>query len=102
MKVYFTSVYHRQSNGECECVNDRSITMMSKRIFGKPKGIWADELQKILFAHRISVLRPTGFTPFRLLFKEESMTLEEPSRGSLRVTHQAEEGEEAVAKELLE
>lgn len=101
-KVFFALVYHAQSNGACEHANSNIFMTMSKRIFGEPKGVWADELPNILWAHRTSTSRPTGFTPFRLLFGEEAMTSEEASRGSLWVTHQADVGDEAIAKELLE
>lgn len=95
-------MYHTQSNGACERANGSIFAAMSKRIFGEPKGVWADELPNILWAHRTFTSHPIGFTSFRLLFEEEAMTPEEASCSSLWVTHQADAGDEAITKELLE
>ncbi|CAO2190587.1 unnamed protein product [Urochloa humidicola] len=101
-KVCFASVYHPQSNGACERANGSILTALSKRIFDQPKGTWAGELPGILWALRTSEARPTGFTPFKLLFREEAVTPEEAALQSLRVTETATPEAEATVKDLTE
>jgi hypothetical protein len=44
---------------------------------GLPKGKWVDELPKVVWVHSTTVSRSTNFSPFKLLYGEEAMTLEE-------------------------
>ena len=57
---------------------------ISKSLFDSPKGKWAQELTTSVWAHNISHTRTTGFTPFRLLYGEEDITLEEMKLGLFR------------------
>jgi hypothetical protein len=48
-----------------------------KSIFNRPKGKWSDELVKVVWNQNTVISRSIGFTPFKLLFRDESITLEE-------------------------
>jgi hypothetical protein len=48
-----------------------------KSIFNLPKGKWLDELAKVVWNHNTVVSRSTGFTTFKLLFRDEAITPEE-------------------------
>jgi hypothetical protein len=62
-----------------------------KLIFNQPRGKWLDELIKVVWSHNTTVSRSTGFTPFKLLFVDEAITLEEAKTGSIRTTASAED-----------
>jgi hypothetical protein len=59
--------------------------MNQECLFHKKKGKWVDELPRVIWSHNTTVLRATGFTPFRLLYGTEAMTLEEIKNESTRV-----------------
>ncbi|CAN6334620.1 unnamed protein product [Urochloa humidicola] len=101
-KVCFASVYHPQSNGACERANGSILSALGKRIFDQPKGTWANELSGILWALRTVKARPTGFTPFKLLFGEEAMTPEEAALQSLRTTATATVEAKETVRDLAE
>ena len=70
---------------------------------GLPKGKWVHELPKLVWAHNTTVSRSTNFTPFKLLYREEAMTLEEIKFQGPRTNVQIIEEEERVtSKDLLE
>jgi hypothetical protein len=73
----FSSVYHPQSNGAVERANGLIFSGIKKCLFDQKKGKWVDELPKVIWSHNTTVSRATDFTPFRLLFGTEAMTLEE-------------------------
>jgi len=77
IKIAFASVYHPQSNGAVEKTNGIIFTSVKKRVEGGKKGKWAEELPKAVWSHNTTVSRATKFTPFKLLFGEEAVTLEE-------------------------
>ena len=64
-----------------------------KSIFNLPKGKWLDELVKVVCNHNTIISRSTGFTPFKLLFEDEAITLEEGRTGSIRTLAPAEDEE---------
>ncbi|CAN6244166.1 unnamed protein product [Urochloa humidicola] len=101
-KVCFAFVYHPQSNGACERANGSILTALGKRFFDQSKGMWAEELPGILWALRTSEARPTGFTPFKLLFGEEAMTPEEATLRSLRVDGAPNPETEPTIRDLAE
>jgi hypothetical protein len=55
-----------------------------KSIFHLPKGKWPDEIVKVAWNHNTVVSRSTRFTPFKLLLRDEAITLEEVRIGSIR------------------
>jgi hypothetical protein len=78
-------VYHPQSNGVVERANGLIFSGIKKCLFDQKKGKWVDELPKVIWSHNTTMSRATGFTPFRLLFGTEAMTLEEIKNESMRV-----------------
>lgn len=100
--MHFTSIYHPQSNGACELANRLIFSALKKRIFGSKASTWAEELPGILWVHRTTATRATGFTPFRLLFGEETMSPEEANNQSLQVRMEADPYQEITSKDLLE
>jgi hypothetical protein len=74
-----------------------------KLIFNQPRGKWPDELIKVVWSHNTTISRSIGFTPFKLLFGDEAITLEEAKAGSIRTTASAEdEADYHVAKDTIE
>jgi hypothetical protein len=53
------------------------------------KGKWAKELPRVVWSHNTSICRATNFTPFRLLYGEEPVTLEEIKLRSARTKAKA-------------
>jgi transposase InsO family protein len=103
IQLCFASVRHPKSNGAGERENRIICTGISKRLVGLAKGKWVDELPKIVLAHNTSVSRSTKFNPFKLLYGEEAMTLEEVKFKGPRTNKQViEEEEQATTKDLLE
>jgi hypothetical protein len=78
------SVRHPESNGLVERANDIIMTGIMKLIFNHPRGKWPDELIKVVWSHNTTISRSTSFTPFKLLFGDEAITLEEAKAGSIR------------------
>jgi hypothetical protein len=89
MKVVFVSVYHLQSNGTVERANDLIFEAIKKILKGKKKGNWAEVMPKAIWSHNTSVCRATNFSPFRLLFRSEAMTLEDIKHKSPRTMSEA-------------
>jgi hypothetical protein len=54
-------------------------------LVGLPKEKWTEELIKVVWNQNTSISRSTGFTPLKLLFGDEAVTLEEVKLGSARV-----------------
>jgi hypothetical protein len=74
-----------------------------KSIFNLPKGKWLDEFVKVVWNHNTIVSRSTGFTPFKLLFGDEAITLEEAKIGSVRTLAFAEDEDTCkVSKDTIE
>jgi transposase InsO family protein len=90
-KIHFALVRHPKSNGLVERANGIIMTGIMKLIFNQPRGKWPDELIKVVWSHNTTVSRSTGFTPFKLLFSDEAITLEEAKTGSIRTTTLAED-----------
>ena len=85
----FASVYHLESNGAVKRANRVVFSAISKTLFSLRKGKWVEELPKVVWSHNTTMSRATGFTPFKLLYGEEAMLLEEAKHQSLRVLKQA-------------
>jgi hypothetical protein len=71
MKVSFTSVYHRQSNGAMERANSLIFEVIKKILEGKKKGKWVEVMPTAVWSHNTTVCRATNFTPFRLMYGAE-------------------------------
>ena len=61
------------------------FSAISKTLFNLHKGKWVEELSKVVWSHNTTTSRMTGFTPFKLLYDEEAMLLEEIKHQSLQV-----------------
>jgi transposase InsO family protein len=90
-KIHFASVRHPESNGLVERANGIIITGIMKSIFNLLKGKWPDELVNVVWNHNTVVSWSTGFTPFKLLFRDEAITPEEARTGSIRTLASAED-----------
>ena len=90
-KLCFTSVRRPQPNGLVKRANGIILQGISKRLHGRPKGKWAEELTSVIWSHNTSELRATKFTPFKLLFREEVVLPEELTHKSPRVTFTKDE-----------
>jgi hypothetical protein len=56
-----------------------------------------------VWSHNTTTSRSKGFTPFKLLFGDEAITLEEAKAGSIRKAASAEDGADYhIAKDTLE
>ena len=67
----------------------------------KHKGVWVDELPKVLWAYRTTFKTSTGETPFSLAYGVEAMILVEVSRPSIRrETYNQEENHALQCYEL--
>jgi transposase InsO family protein len=102
-KIHFASVRHPESNGLVERANGIIITGIMKSIFNHPKGMWPNELIKVVWNHNTFVSRSTEFTPFKLLFGDEGITPEEARTGSIRFLASTEdEGDCQITKYTIE
>ncbi|KAK3010618.1 hypothetical protein RJ639_010794 [Escallonia herrerae] len=80
----FTSVAHPQTNGQTEVTNRTLLQGLKKKLDGV-KGLWVDELHKILWAYRTTTRNPTGETPFNLACGTEALIPVEIGLPSLRL-----------------
>lgn len=102
-RLSFASVRHPESKGVVKRANGIILLGISKRLVGLPKGKSVEELSKVLWSHNTTVSRATGFTPFKLLYGEEAMSLEEIKYKSLRAMRpEATEAEQDLAKDMIE
>ncbi|XP_010420641.1 PREDICTED: uncharacterized protein LOC104706174 [Camelina sativa] len=72
-----------QGNGQAEATNKTIIDGLKKRLEDK-KGLWADELDGVLWSHRTSPRRSTGQTPFSIAYGKEALAPEEIGVPTLR------------------
>jgi hypothetical protein len=103
--IYPPQVRHPESNGLVERANGTIMTGIMKLIFNQPRGKWLDELIKVVWSHNTTISRSTGFTPFKILFGDEAITLEEAKAGSIRIVASAEDEAEvdySVEKDAIE
>jgi hypothetical protein len=74
-----------------------------KSIFNLPKGKWPDELVKVVWNHNTVVSRSTGFTPFKLLFRDEAKTPKEARTRSIRTLASTEDKDTCeISKDTIE
>jgi hypothetical protein len=103
MKIHFASVRHPESNGLVERANGIIMTGIMKLIFNQPRGKWPDKLIKVVRSTNTTASRSTRFTPFKLLFGDEAITLEEAKTGSIRTIASTEdEADYQETKDIIE
>eukprot|EP00253_Pinus_taeda_P007345 PITA_07345 len=66
------SHYYPQSNGQVEAVN-KTLKTILQQIINKNRSNWHIMLYSALWAYRTSVKTATGFTPFQLVYRMESI-----------------------------
>ncbi|KAK3005160.1 hypothetical protein RJ639_017166 [Escallonia herrerae] len=96
----FTSVAHPQSNGQTEVINCTLLQRIKKKLDGA-KGIWVDELPKILWAYNTTTRTPTRETPFSLSFGMEALIPVDIGLQSIHLTtYDPVQNEEALRANL--
>jgi hypothetical protein len=86
-----------------EKVNALIFTTIKKILENQSKGKWAEELPRAIWSHNTFVCKTTKFTPFKLLYGEELVTLEEIKLHSARTKTEATYSPcKAESKDLLE
>jgi hypothetical protein len=94
-------VHHPRSTGAVERANGLIFSGIKKCLYDQKKGKWTDEWPKVIWSHNTTMSRATGFTPFRLLFGTEAMTLEE-IRMRIQKAKEIEEVDIKVEKDMIE
>ncbi|XP_073353647.1 uncharacterized protein [Aegilops tauschii subsp. strangulata] len=74
-KICYASVAHPRSNGQAERANTDVLRGLKARTFKKKleacSRSWLDELQSVLWSIRTTATKPTGETPFFLVYGAE-------------------------------
>ena len=83
VKQVFTSVEQPKTNGQVESAN-RVLLRGLKRRLDKAKGIWAEEVPRIVWAYHTSPHSTTRETPFSLVYGSDAMILVEIQENSPR------------------
>ena len=81
-----TLVGHPQANGEAEITN-RIILHGLKTCLNNAKGLWAKELNSVLWAYRTTPRTTTGESPFNLTYGSEAVLPVEITLQSFRIDH---------------
>jgi transposase InsO family protein len=105
IKIYFASITYPQSNGQAEHANAEVLKGLKMKSFnakleacGKK---WLDNLQSILWSIRTTTTKPTGETPFFLVYGAEAVLCTDVKFGSPRVLAFDEIRQEDLIKDCL-
>jgi transposase InsO family protein len=105
IKIYFASVAYPRSNGQAERANAKVLKGLKTRSFnakleacGKK---WLDNLQSILWSIRTTATKPTGETPFFLVYGAEAVLPTDVKFGLPRVLAFNEIRQEDLIKDRL-
>jgi transposase InsO family protein len=89
IKIYFASIAYPRSNGQAERANAEVLKGLKTKSFNaKLKACgkkWLDNLQSILWSIRTTATKPTGETPFFLVYGAEAILPTDVKFGSPRV-----------------
>ncbi|KAG7583597.1 Ribonuclease H domain [Arabidopsis suecica] len=85
IKVSYSTPRYPQGNGQAEAANKTILSNLKKRL-SHLKGGWYNELQPVLWAYRTTPRRPTGETPFSLVYGIEAVVPAELNVPGLRRT----------------
>ena len=69
---HYSSPFHPHANGQAEIANRSLLKIIKTRLEGA-KGVWPDELPRVLWAYRTTVRTTTGETPFKLAYGSEAV-----------------------------
>lgn len=72
IKLYHSSPYYPQANGQAESANKILINIIKKMIEDKPRK-WHENLSTALWACRNTKSTATGFTPYRLTYGQDAV-----------------------------
>jgi hypothetical protein len=86
-KLFNSSSYYAQANGQTESSNRILISLVKKKISDHPKH-WHKILSKALWAHRISKHHATKVSPFELVYGQEAVLHVEISLNAVRFARQ--------------
>ena len=104
-KICYASITHPRSNGQAERANVEVLKGLKTRSFKRKlkasgKG-WLDALQSVLWSIRTTATKPTGETPFFLVYGAEAVLPTELKHGSPRVLSLDEASQDELQKENL-
>jgi transposase InsO family protein len=105
IKICFTSIAYPRSNGQAERANTEVLKGIKLRSFNaklEACGMkWLDNLQSILWSIRTTTTKPTGETPFFLVYGVEAVLPTDVKFGSPRVLAFNELRQEDLIKDRL-
>ena len=84
IKLFNSSLYYAQTNGQAESSNKILIKLIKKKIEENSKR-WHELLSKV-WAHRISRYSATKVTPFELVYGQETILPIEVNLDAYRLT----------------
>lgn len=67
-----STISYPKGNGQAEATNKTLINILKKMLEDMP-GAWDEKLPMVLWAYRTSKRKPTGFTPFSLVYGTEAV-----------------------------
>jgi transposase InsO family protein len=105
IKICFTSVTYPRSNGQAERANAEVLKGLKTKSFSAKLEAcdkkWLDNLQSILWSIRTTATKPTGETPFFLVYGAEAILPTDVKFGSPRVLAFNEIHQEDLIKDRL-
>jgi hypothetical protein len=84
--IFFSSVYHPQSNGQVESTNKTVVKILKKKL-SKRKGGWVEYLPEVMWSYRTRISSATSETPYSLAFRVEAVIPVEIGSPSFRIQH---------------
>ena len=72
IKNHYSSPYQPQANGQAKVANRSLLKIIKTRLEGA-KGVWPNELPRVLWAYRTTMRTPTGEAPFKLAYGSEAV-----------------------------
>ena len=95
---------HPQSNGQAERANAEVLKGLKTRSFNRLKAHgknWIEELPSVLWSIRTTATKPTGETPFALVYGAEAVLPTEIKHGSPRILAFNEDNQEELHNDDL-
>ncbi|XP_016164478.1 uncharacterized protein LOC107606997 [Arachis ipaensis] len=89
IKMFSSTPYYAQANGQIEAVNKILISLIKKHIGRQPRN-WHQTLSQVLSAYRNSPRGSTGTTPYKLVYSYDAVLPIDINLQSIRVARQDE------------